>query len=329
MADVTIATPGLNQGGSDNLARYLKVFAGETITAFERASVTNGRHIVRSIANGKSAQFPVFGRATAAYLKSGKSLDDLRENIPGAEKIIQIDGLLTTSQLIGDLDEALTHFDVRGEYSKQMGEALAQAADGAVLAEAAKMVVANKENLTGLGKGEILTTKMDAADIGVTKNMGLKLVEMLLNVKTKMSQNYVPANERYVFMTPTGVNALVASLVAINHDYGAVATITEGNVLRVAGFDIIETPHLTAGGAAVNDGVIQGEGHVFPTQYKDNCVFIAMHRTAVGTVKLKDLAIERARRAEYQADMLVASYAMGHGGLRPEAAFMGVIDKNV
>lgn len=277
----------------------------------------------------KSAQFPVFGRATAAYLKSGKSLDDLRENIPGQEKTIVIDGLLTTSQLIGDLDEALSHFDVRGEYSKQMGEALAQAADGAVLAEAAKLVVANKENITGLGKGEILTTKMDAADIGVTQKMGLKLVEMLLNVKTKMSQNYVPANERYVFMTPTGVNALVASLVAINHDYGAVATITEGNVLRVAGFDIIETPHLTAGGADVNDGVIQGEGHVFPTQYKDNCVFLAMHRTAVGTVKLKDLAIERARRAEYQADMLVASYAMGHGGLRPEAAFMGVIDKNV
>ena len=325
MADVTIATPGLNQGGSDNLARYLKVFAGETITAFERASVTNGRHIVRSIASGKSAQFPVFGRATAAYLKSGKSLDDLRENIPGSEKIIQIDGLLTTSQLIGDLDEALSHFDVRGEYSKQMGEALAQAADGAVLAEAAKMVVDNKENLTGLGKGEILKGTIAAEDIGVTKNMGLKLVEMLLNVKTKMSQNYVPANERYVFMTPTGVNALVASLVAINHDYGAVATITEGNVLRVAGFDIIETPHLTAGGAAVNDGVIQGSGHVFPTEYKDNCVFIAMHRTAVGTVKLKDLAIERARRAEYQADMLVASYAMGHGGLRPEAAFMGTI----
>lgn len=325
MADVTIAQPGLNQGGTDALARYLKVFAGETITAFERASVTNGRHIVRSIASGKSAQFPVFGRATAAYLKSGKSLDDLRENIPGEEKIIQIDGLLTTSQLISDLDEALSHFDVRGEYSRQMGEALAYAADGAVLAELAKMVVANKENITGLGKGEILKGTLAGEDIGVTQKMGLKLVEMLLNVKTKMSENYVPANDRYVFMTPTGVNALVASLVAINHDYGAVATITEGNVLRVAGFDIIETPHLTRGGATVNDGVIQGVGHVFPTEYVDNTVFIAAHRTAVGTVKLKDLAIERARRAEYQADMLVASYAMGHGGLRPEAAYMGTI----
>ena len=53
MADVTIAQPGLNEGGVDSLARYLKVFAGETITAFERASVTNGRHIIRSIASGK------------------------------------------------------------------------------------------------------------------------------------------------------------------------------------------------------------------------------------------------------------------------------------
>ena len=176
MADVTIAQPGLNQGGSDAIARYLKVFAGETITAFERASVTNGRHIVRSISSGKSAQFPVFGRATAAYLKSGKSLDDLRENIPGAEKIIQIDGLLTTSQLISDLDEALSHFDVRGEYSRQMGEALAYAADGAVLAELAKMVVANKENITGLGKGEIIKGTIAGEDIGVTQKMGLKLV---------------------------------------------------------------------------------------------------------------------------------------------------------
>ena len=81
MANVTIAQPGLIAGGSDALQMYLKVFAGETITAFERASVTNGRHMVRSIASGKSAQFPVFGRASAAYLKSGKSLDDLQKRL--------------------------------------------------------------------------------------------------------------------------------------------------------------------------------------------------------------------------------------------------------
>lgn len=277
----------------------------------------------------KSAQFPIFGRADAAYLKPGKSLDDIRQNIPTGEKIIVIDGLLTTSQMIPDLDEALSHFDVRSEYSKQMGEALALKMDGAVLAEAAKMVVANKENLTGLGKGEIITKKIAAADIGVTEAEGKALVQALLEIKAKMSNNYVPETERYVFMTPTARTALIASLVAINRDYGGVASITDANILRIAGFDIIECPHLTMGGATKNDGLIQGEGHIFPEDYKDKCAFIAMHKSAVGTVKLRDLKLERARRAEYQSDMLAASYAVGHGGLRPEAAYMGCIEASV
>lgn len=29
--------------------------------------------------------------------------------------------------------------------------------------------------------------------------------------------------------------------------------------------------------------------------------------------------MERARRAEYQADQIIAKMAVGHGGLRPEA----------
>lgn len=329
MADVTVAQPGLIQGTSDALGAYLKVFAGETLAAFSRSSVTMGRHIVRTISSGKSSQFPVFGRADAAYLKPGKSLDDIRQNIPTGEKVIVIDGLLTTSQMIPDIDEALSHFDVRSEYTKQMGEALALKMDGAVLAEAAKMVVANKENLTGLGKGEIITKKIAAADIGVTEAEGKAIVQSLLEIKAKMSNNYVPESERYVFMTPTARTSLIASLVAINRDYGGVASITEGDILRIAGFDIIECPHLTMGGAEVNEGLLQGAGHVFPAAYKGKCAFIAMHKSAVGTVKLRDLKLERARRAEYQADMLAASYAVGHGGLRPEAAYMGCIEASV
>lgn len=277
----------------------------------------------------KSAQFPVFGRADAAYLKPGKSLDDIRKNIPTGEKVIVIDGLLATSQVIPDIDEAMSHFDVRSEYTKQMGEALALKMDGSVLAEAAKMVVANKENLTGLGKGEIITKKIAAADIGVTEAEGKAIVQSLLEIKAKMSNNYVPESERYVFMTPEARTSLIASLVAINRDYGGIASITDANILRIAGFDIIECPHLTMGGAEANEGLLQGEGHVFPPTYKDKCVFIAMHKSAVGTVKLRDMKLERARRAELQADMIAASYSVGHGGLRPEAAYMGCIEAAV
>lgn len=53
MADVIVAQPGLIQGTKDALGAYLKVFAGETLAAFARSSVTMGRHIVRTISSGK------------------------------------------------------------------------------------------------------------------------------------------------------------------------------------------------------------------------------------------------------------------------------------
>ena len=65
----------------------------------------------------------------------------------------------------------MAHFDVRAEYSKQIGQALAVARDGAVLAEIAKLVVADKENITGLGKGAIMTSALPEASIGETEAM--------------------------------------------------------------------------------------------------------------------------------------------------------------
>jgi hypothetical protein len=325
MADITVAAPGLIQGGNDRLALFLKMFAGECITAYEQTSVTKGRHIERNITSGKSAQFPVFGRAEAAFLKAGADLDALRVNIPHAEKIIEIDGLLTSDALIFDLDDAMAHFDVRAEYSKQIGEALAVARDGSVLAEIAKLVVEDKENITGLGKGAILSASLPAASIGETEAMGKALFDQLLKIKSAMSENYVPDTERTVYIRPMALNALVANKDIINKLYGASVTIENGKPPKLLGFDLVETPHLTRGGAAVNAGVIQGAGHVFPAAYKDSCMFLVAHRSTVGTLTLKNLSLEHARRANLQADQIIAKYAMGHGGLRPEAAFMGVI----
>ena len=73
MANAAPASIGrVNASGSED-ALFLKVFAGEDITSFNRASVTEGSEMVRSIASGKSATFPVMGRIDAEY------------NTPGAE----------------------------------------------------------------------------------------------------------------------------------------------------------------------------------------------------------------------------------------------------
>lgn len=58
MADATVSRLGqIELSTSDNDALFLKLFSGEVLAAFETAQVALNRHLVRTIPNGKSAQF--------------------------------------------------------------------------------------------------------------------------------------------------------------------------------------------------------------------------------------------------------------------------------
>lgn len=310
---------GAKQNTGDQLALFLKVFSGEVLTAFTRASKVMNNHMIKTIDSGKSTSFPVIGRGKAHYLPAGSNLDDLREAIPHNEVVINIDGLLTSDVLITDIFEAMNHYDVRGEYAKQLGEALAIAADGATVAEIAKLVKANTENITGLGKG-VVVEKTITGGAGINYETGKAVIDGLLEMKAKWTTQYVPEEERFAYITPEVESAIITSKDAINRDYGAVASIVDGNIDKLCGFKIIAVPHLKAGGAD-KTGMLgtSPEGHEFPTDYA-GALAVCAHRTAVATVKLKDLQLEHARRPELQADMIIAKNAVGHGGLRPEAS---------
>lgn len=320
MAGVTnYQQQGAKQNTGDQLALFLKVFSGEVLTAFTRASKVMNNHMIKTIDSGKSTSFPVMGRGKAHYLPAGSNLDDLREAIPHNEVVINIDGLLTSDVLITDIYEAMNHYDVRGEYAKQLGEALAIAADGATVAEIAKLVKKNTENITGLGKG-IVVEKTITGGAGINYETGKAVIDGLLEMKAKWTTQYVPEEERFAYITPEVESAIITSKDAINRDYGAVASIVDGNIDKLCGFKIIAVPHLKAGGAD-KTGMLgtAPEGHEFPTDYA-GALAVCAHRTAVATVKLKDLQLEHARRPELQADMIIAKNAVGHGGLRPEAS---------
>lgn len=311
MATQVIQNPGQNGSTGDRLAGFLKIFAGEVLTAFSRTTKTMDKHIVRTITNGKSASFPVMGRTIGKYLAPGNSLDDQRNVILHNEQIIPIDGLLTSDVLITDIDDAMLHYDVRGEYSKQLGEALAMAADGAVLAEMA-LLTASTENLPGLGAGGKIELKSVTA-IGVADPaVGQEILSSLAQARMVLGKLYVPNADRYFFVTPEAYSSILCALMPNSANYAAIIDPETGNLRNIHGFEIIEVPHFELGGA---DGK-----HAFPTALAGKMVGLAVHRSAVGTVKLKDLALERARRAEFQADQIIAKYAMGHKGLRPEAA---------
>lgn len=322
LAATGISNPGQKLSAGDRDALFMKVFSGEVLTAFARNTVMMSRHQVRTIDHGKSASFAVMGRTRAKYLAPGNSLDDQRKKFEHSEKVIAIDGLLTADCLITDIDDAMNHYDVRVEYSRQLGEALAQSADCAIINELANMAAkdaAVPENIPDNGTGVDKVKGTGKAfefetglDLSQSADYGNKIIEGLLAARAAFTKNYVPMGDRYCLLTPEGYSALIKALMPDSANYQALFDPNSGKLQTICGFEVIEVPHL------LNDGV-DGKHTLNKKLATAKLQGIVFHRSAVGTVKLKDLAMERARRAEYQADQIIAKYAMGHGGLRPEA----------
>lgn len=332
LADTGISNPGQKLSAGDRDALFMKVFSGEVLTAFARNTVMMPRHQVRTIDHGKSASFAVMGRTRAKYLAPGNSLDDQRKKFEHSEKVIAIDGLLTADCLITDIDDAMNHYDVRVEYSRQLGEALAQSADCAIINELANMATKDAtveenipdngtgaEKVQGTGKAFEFATGLDLSQ---SADYGNKIIEGLLAARAAFTKNYVPMGDRYCLLTPEGYSALIKALMPDSANYQALFDPNSGKLQTICGFEVIEVPHL------LNDGV-DGKHTLNTKLVTAKLQGIVFHRSAVGTVKLKDLAMERARRAEYQADQIIAKYAMGHGGLRPEAVGVFVQDAQV
>lgn len=322
LLETGVSNPGSNLSTGDREALFMKVFSGEVLTAFARNTVMMSRHQVRTIDHGRSASFAVMGRTRAKYLKPGTSLDDQRKKFEHTEKVIAIDGLLTADCLITDIDDAMNHYDVRVEYSRQLGEALAQSADCAIINELANMAIKDAtvpenipdngtgaDKVKGTGKAFELVTELE---ISQSAEYGNKIIEGLLAARAAFTKNYVPMGDRYCLLTPEGYSALIKALMPDSANYQALFDPNSGKLQTICGFEVIEVPHL------LNEGV-DGKHKLSEKYTVAGLQGIVFHRSAVGTVKLKDLAMERARRAEYQADQIIAKYAMGHGGLRPEA----------
>lgn len=317
----SISNPGQNLSAEGRDALFMKIFSGEVLTAFTRTSVMMDKQIVRTIPHGRSASFAVMGRTHAKYLTPGSSLDDQRKKMENTERVIAIDGLLTADALITDIDDAMNHYDVRTEYSKQLGEALAHAFDCASINELANTGARTTKGLPenipentaldnpGTGKAFEYVTNKDA-DTSV--DYGNTLLQGLIDARAHFTKNWVPAGDRYFLVPPEGYSAICRALMPDAANFAAIFDPNTGKLQNVCGFQIVETPNF------LNKGV-DGK-HALKKQISEAALQgIVFHRSAVGALKLKDLAMERARRAEYQADQIIAKMAVGHGGLRPEA----------
>ena len=336
----------INSAGDVN-ALFLKKFAGEILTTFEENNIFKSLHTVRTIENGKSAQFPVTGIASASYYTPGQNIADsgnrYLSDIKKNEKLITIDDVLLASTFLSNIDDVKNHFDIRSVYASELGKALALRFDSAL---AKVFIAAAREttpNVTGGKLGGILDVSANAMGTGAdssddadnTDPTGAELVAALFTAAQKLDENDVPSDGRFCVLRPQeyyklitgGSGSLVINTSAVNKDVGGLGSIASGNIPQVAGITIYKSNHLPStdlsGGAGVDAGGsndVFGSGGVGYDGDFTNSLGIVAHPAAVGTVKLLDLATESEYQIERQGTLFVAKYAMGHGILRPECA---------
>jgi len=311
MANASPTRLGQANNSGDAKALFLKVFAGEVLTAFKEATVTEGKFQERTIASGKSAQFPIIGKIGAEYHTPGSEITGL--NVPQNERVITIDDLLISHAFISNIDEAMNHYDVRAPFSEQIGRALAYQMDKHKL-QLALLAARASSPVTGEnGGGSVTSATM------LTDTTGEALVAALFAAAQKMDENFIPEDDRWVYLNPQAYYLLAQNTKIMNRFWGGEGEYAGAKVLRVAGLNVVKTNHAPYGASVSNGTVGAGTDNKYAVT-ATNTVGVVAHKAAIGTVKLMDLAMESEYDIRRQGTLMVAKYAMGHGILRPAAA---------
>lgn len=315
MADANLSLLGVVNGATDgsfdqNNKLFRDQFAGEVLTAFDETNVFEDKHLTRTITEGKSASFPATWKFNARYHTPGTPVLGSNQ-MKVAERTILIDDLLLADVVIGDLEEAKNHYDVRSIYSKQLGAALAREYDKRVA-----QVLVNTAREAATVQGAFGGSTLRAAN---AKTDAEVLTGMVFSANQVFDEKDVPVGERFVAVLPAQYYLLAQSTKLLNRDWGGAGVYSQAELPLVGGMTLVKSnniPH-TVVAAASGDRNTSYAGDFTKT------VAICWRKEAAGTVKLMDLAVQQSGQdfaIMYQGTLMVAKYAMGHGILRPECA---------
>jgi len=311
MANANVSRLGQVNTTGDTKALFLKVFAGEVLTAFQEATVTDGRFAERTIASGKSASFPILGSIGAEYHVPGAEINGL--NVAASEVILTIDDLLLSHAFLSNIDEAMNHYDVRAPYSTEIGRKLAYTKDRQLL-QLAILAARGTSPVTGEAGGGSVT---DAALL--SDSSGEKLVASLFAAAQKLDEKNISPDGRVAFLNPAAYYLLAQNTKIMNSQWGGSGVYSDGKVVKVAGIEVVKTNHAPFGQTIANGSLEAGTLNKYAGIFTGTVGVVATQQ-AVGTVKLMDLAMESEYDIRRQGTLMVAKYAMGHGVLRPSCA---------
>jgi len=266
----SLTRPGQSNGAGDARALYLKLFSGEMFKGFQHNTIARDMVMRRTLQNGKSMQFIYTGHTKAEFHTPGNSiLGDSNGAPPVAEKTITVDDLLISSAFLYDLDETLSHYDMRSEISRKIGYALAQKYDRLIFraltrgARAASPVTKAgyvEPGGTQIRVGSSGTAASDAYD-------STKLVTAFYDAASALDEKGVSQDGRVGVLNPRQYYALIQELGSnglVNRDAQGDALQSGNGVVEIAGIKVFKSMNIPffsqygtkyGTGSATNPGV--------------------------------------------------------------------------
>ena len=353
-----LTRPGQSNSTGDARALYLKLFSGEMFKGFQHNAIARDLVMRRTLTNGKSLQFIYTGHTKAEYHTPGNSiLGDSNGAPPVAEKTITVDDLLISSAFLYDLDETLSHYDMRSEISRKIGYALAQKYDRLIFraitrgARAASPIT--KTNYVEPGGTQIrVGTTTNASDAYSSS----ALVSAFYDAAAALDEKGVSQDGRVGVLNPRQYYELIQAVGSnglVNRDAQGTALQGGNGIVEIAGIKIYKSMNIPffsqygtkfGTGSATNPGVtdpgntgsfvseavedaandVTGINNEYgeETEFANSCGLI-FQREAAGCVEAIAPQVQVTSgdvSTIYQGDVILGRLAMGADYLNPAAA---------
>ena len=234
---------------TNNRDLYLKLFSGEMFTGFQRETIARDLVQKRTLTNGKSLQFIYTGRTTAEYHTPGNSiLGNDQKAPPVAEKTITVDDLLISSAFVYELDETLSHYELRGEISRKIGYALAQKYDRLIFRAIAKGArqasPVSMTNFVEPGGTQIQVGGGSDADDAYNST---HLINAFYDAAAALDEKGVSEDGRVAVLTPRQYYSLIQNIESnglINRNERGDALQSGNGIIEIAGIQIFKSMNI-------------------------------------------------------------------------------------
>jgi hypothetical protein len=224
---------------------------------FQNNTIARDLVMRRTLKGGKSLQFIYTGRTTAEYHIPGNSiLGDSDGRPPVAEKTITCDDLLISSAFVYELDEVLSHYDLRSEISRKIGYALAEKYDRLIFRALAKGArQASPVQSVGTGGSLVSMEEPGGTQIQVGTGTGTDadaynashLINAFFDAAAAMDEKGVSQDGRVGVLNPRQYYALIqhtGDSGLINRDVQGDAQQSGKGVVEIAGIKIYKSMNI-------------------------------------------------------------------------------------